>query len=292
MAYYLLAGFSLGTLYPQICKNYTYTLLFDGIYRPHRDHHITKKQLFKNDKGLNEYHYYHYISDTTYSFYNMLYKMFYGNHLIRRMSRQNKLLHLYNEFGFVDETLQNFDIITSEIARVNKIMSYKTSPYKQFSDLEQKANRKMSRDSINELNIKSFSSLAKIDSNTTEDEYNMLNKAVSTVAEYDQTRSLENEMQDLQASRELAQDYEQAIEEWNKKARSEDFDEFLMDQRKKKDKDLGEMMLKNSENLADPNYQDRLLKQQQMSKKIDPKQLDTMKAIFGDKSSMAPRGNR
>lgn len=218
--------------------------------------------------------------------------MFYGNHLIRRMSRQNKLLHLYNEFGFVDETLQNFDIITSEIARVNKIMSYKTSPYKQFSDLEQKANRKMSRDSINELNIKSFSSLAKIDSNTTEDEYNMLNKAVSTVAEYDQTRSLENEMQDLQASRELAQDYEQAIEEWNKKARSEDFDQFLMDQRKKKDKDLGEMMLKNSENLADPNYQDRLLKQQQMSKKIDPKQLDTMKAIFGDKSSMAPRGNR
>jgi len=208
------------------------------------------------------------------------------------MSRQNKLLHLYNEFGFVDETLQNFDIITSEIARVNKIMSYKTSPYKQFSDLEQKANRKMSRDSINELNIKSFSSLAKIDSNTTEDEYNMLNKAVSTVAEYDQTRSLENEMQDLQASRELAQDYEQAIEEWNKKARSEDFDQFLMDQRKKKDKDLGEMMLKNSENLADPNYQDRLLKQQQMSKKIDPKQLDTMKAIFGDKSSMAPRGNR
>jgi len=280
MSFYFITGFSLGTFYPQICKNQTYLLLFEGLYKPHRDHKLKKKQNFAKGLGMSENDYYYYFLNIFYSFGNMFYNIFFLNNYNMKMNRQNHLLKLIDKFGLVNETIQNYDIIVERLYTLNN--TPEKSTYAELQKYERESKR-VNYDSYHENNINAFKNLAQKDKNTSEYEKKVLGKAVTSRLEYEDNISLQSEIDDFEKNRELLQNYEKSLKEWTRKSKKDDLDEFISDLRIRREEDIEKRMNENIQKINDPQYQKQQQMEQQLKRRVDPKQLELMKSIFGEK---------
>ena len=117
MLKYFILGSCLGIAIPQYVSNHDYHYLYSGLYKPHKDFYNLKKNYFKNDKGISEKDYVHYIKNIFVSFYRMVHYFLIDSRKEFLEKKQKKCFKLIENFEFVKETIENMDYVVENIAR-------------------------------------------------------------------------------------------------------------------------------------------------------------------------------
>jgi hypothetical protein len=117
MLKYFILGSCLGIALPQYVSNHNYHYLYFGLYKPHKDFFNLKKNYFKNDKGISEKDYVHYIKNIFVSFIRMVHYFLIDSRKEFLEKKQKNCFKLIENFEFVKETIENMDYVVENVTR-------------------------------------------------------------------------------------------------------------------------------------------------------------------------------
>jgi hypothetical protein len=121
MSKFFLPGFVIGTLTPLYISDRNFLTLWNGLYRPHKEHRERLRERIDKNRGyMNENDYIYYLGDVFISLYEMVYSSIYGNKQQFLLTRQVASLELTTKFEFLNETFNNYEFIHTNIHRILK----------------------------------------------------------------------------------------------------------------------------------------------------------------------------
>jgi hypothetical protein len=228
MSLFFIGGFLTGVSIVHNASNDTFWYLYHGLYRPHKEHHIKRRERFSKQLAMTEYHYLYYIEDTIFSFLKMSRYFLFGKRLMIKEKSQDYALKLIDSFEFVNNTIENMDQVMATMKKnEEKIIiegSYQHLAYLERLSKEQNVNE----DDLNLNNIQAIKSM------NTDDEYEkyLLENAVMTKEDYNKTllpgQTLTNNINNYVN----AEMYNKSLNAWKNK--SNDVHSMISDLREKR----------------------------------------------------------
>lgn len=219
-----LTGLALGIALPQYLSLNDYQVLYQGLYKPHKDFNTLKRNLYKKDISLDEKHYFDYFKNTVNSFIQTVYYFPYGKYREALHQRQKACYKLIQNFEFVKETIENMDYITENLRALEKYQANSTivpGTYEHLKLIEKQAkSHRVTADDNNLENLERIKAMTKDDY-----EKYLLDQAIVDKGDYMNSLSPELKVEKEQNKIKLLQSYYDSMKQFKEERQGGDIDE-------------------------------------------------------------------
>jgi len=290
MVYYYIAGVSLGVVLPHYLTESQFKIAKTCLLGPYYAFKELKKEKLKIDMAMDPSDYIKYIKLTSKGILNIIYYFAVEERNFFKLSKQNAVFSLIENFEFVKETIQNFDYIKDNLNKVNnEIMKEAVvfGSYKHLALLEEETKAKFFSPEEQSLNH-----IQKLEGMVSDDyEKYLIKNAITSKKDYYRSLTPEFRLQKEQNKLDLISQYHESIGEFNRQKMGDDlFDKtsLIRNQLNR----LAQNKLNEEQENTEQKIQDQ---KQRKVKEIEPlskkyptiknveKEIETLKEIFGAK---------
>lgn len=275
MSYIFIGGFCLGLTIPSFLKDENYTILYHGIYRPHRMFFTKRRELFKNQQALRPEDYYEYILDSTLSFFNIFYMLLIGKRNNFIFLKQQNCFNLIEEFEFMNETLKNMDYIQESLQKKSNLFP---GSYQHLAILEE-GMKKMKVKSVDEINAENILKIKEMSVDPYE-QY-LLESAVETKENYYKNMPFNKLIDSEMQKHKIQEAYAQSQKQWEDKLKVKNIDHSIHKNQNAISQVVTKKQLIQSNMFNKTPDDDK--KENKVEKKMDPdhkKMMDGLKEMF------------
>jgi len=284
MAKYFISGLALGIGLTQYTQEESYSVVYSGLYKPHKNFLSLKRQLKRDDLCFNEADYFNYLKQTFISMKNTIYYFVKGKSDKFKLEKQRNCYRLIEQFEFVKETSDNLDYIVDNIKKIQLEEYAKKGSYENFKLIESESKQYIK--TADDLNMEN---LQIVKSKTTDsfEKFN-LDKAVVDRGEYLRSLSPEFKIQNEVNRMKLLKNYYDSLENFKSTESGVPNQEQMMILKQNANSISSNRVRKNQENnIKGEKLSVKKDEEEKIYKRANPKnienELKTLRNIFGNK---------